>query len=403
MKNKLQTANYINKKYLKNNIFKNTLRNYNKIIKSIDIEIENTNETLNILNNNFKHNFNLKDLKRFKKYKIVALLGMGGSILGAEAIYNFLENKIKKKFYFFDDIDSKKIFEFKKKNNLNNVLFLVISKSGNTVETLSNLFSLNILKKNSKNIIVISEKKKNILFNLSQKYSLFYIEHKKNIGGRYSVLSEVGLIPAYFMGINISRLRSNIKKFLRGKDRLFLKDSTSKLASLLKSKKVNNLVFLNYSQELEKFLFWCQQLIAESLGKHGKGFLPLISNVPKDHHSLLQLYLDGPRDKLFHIFYFKKKSKQKINFKSSNMLNYLNNNSLESVKNAQKNALVKTFKKNKIPFREFIINSTDEKTLGELFSYFILETVIIGKLIGINPFDQPAVEQVKLYTKKLLS
>ena len=403
MKNKLQTANYINKKYLKNNIFKNTLRNYNKIIKSIDIEIENTNETLNILNNNFKHNFNLKDLKRFKKYKIVALLGMGGSILGAEAIYNFLENKIKKKFYFFDDIDSKKIFEFKKKNNLNNVLFLVISKSGNTVETLSNLFSLNILKKNSKNIIVISEKKKNILFDLSQKYSLFYIEHKKNIGGRYSVLSEVGLIPAYFMGINISRLRSNIKKFLRGKDRLFLKDSTSKLASLLKSKKVNNLVFLNYSQELEKFLFWCQQLIAESLGKHGKGFLPLISNVPKDHHSLLQLYLDGPRDKLFHIFYFKKKSKQKINFKSSNMLNYLNNNSLESVKNAQKNALVKTFKKNKIPFREFIINSTDEKTLGELFSYFILETVIIGKLIGINPFDQPAVEQVKLYTKKLLS
>ena len=121
---------------------------------------------------------------------------------------------------------------------------MVISKSGNTVETLSNLFSLNILKKNSKNIIVISEKKKNILFDLSQKYSLFYIEHKKNIGGRYSVLSEVGLIPAYFMGINISRLRSNIKKFLRGKDRLFLKDSTSKLASLLKSKKDNNIDFL---------------------------------------------------------------------------------------------------------------------------------------------------------------
>ena len=104
---------------MKNNIFKNTLRNYNKIIKSIDIEIENTNKTLNILNNNFKHNFNLKDLKKIKKYKIVALLGMGGSILGAEAIYNFLENKIKK-FYFFD-IFSKKIFN--KKKYLNNVLF----------------------------------------------------------------------------------------------------------------------------------------------------------------------------------------------------------------------------------------------------------------------------------------
>ncbi len=403
MINKLQTANYIDRKYLKNNILKNISKNYNKIIKSINIEIHNTDKTLSILNNNFQHNFNLKDLKKFKKFKNIVILGMGGSILGAEAIYNFLENKIKKKFYFLNDIDSKKIFNLKKKNNLNNFLFLVISKSGNTIETLSNLLSLNILKKNSKNIIVISEKKNNTLFNLSQKHNLFYVEHKKNIGGRYSVLSEVGLIPAYFMGISISQLRSNIKKFLKGNDRLYLKDSASKLACLLRAKKINNLVFLNYSQELEKFLFWCQQLIAEGLGKQGKGFLPLISNVPKDHHSLLQLYLDGPRDKLFHIFYIKKKSKQKIKFKSSNSLNYLNNKSLETVKNAQKNALVKTLKKNKIPFREFIIKSTDEKTLGELFSYFILETVIIGKLIGVNPFDQPAVEQVKLYTRKLLS
>ena len=159
MINKLQTANYIDRKYLKNNILKNISKNYNKIIKSINIEIHNTDKTLSILNNNFQHNFNLKDLKKFKKFKNIVILGMGGSILGAEAIYNFLENKIKKKFYFLNDIDSKKIFNLKKKNNLNNFLFLVISKSGNTIETLSNLLSLNILKKNSKNIIVISEKK----------------------------------------------------------------------------------------------------------------------------------------------------------------------------------------------------------------------------------------------------
>ena len=83
-----------------------------------------------------------------------------------------------------------------------------------------------------------------------------------------------------------------------------------KFANLLNSKKFNNLIFLNYAPELEKFLYWCQQLIAESLGKKNKGFLPIISNVPKDHHSLLQLYLDGPKDKIFYIFSYEKKKKK---------------------------------------------------------------------------------------------
>ena len=80
------------------------------------------------------------------------------------------------------------------------------------------------------------------------------------------------------------------------------------LANLMKSKKFNNLIFLNYIPECEKFLYWCQQLIAESLGKKNLGFLPVVSNVPKDHHSLLQLYLDGPMDKFFNIFSFEKKT-----------------------------------------------------------------------------------------------
>ena len=119
---------------------------------------------------------------------------MGGSILGAEAIYGFLEKKIKKNFYFFDDLDSKKNIKFKKKIKSNKTLFIIISKSGETTETLSNLISLGILKKNSKNIITISEKNKNTLYNISQKFNLFHIEHNNNVGGRYSVLSEVGII-----------------------------------------------------------------------------------------------------------------------------------------------------------------------------------------------------------------
>ena len=251
---------------------------------------------------------------------------------------------------------------------------------------------------------MISEKKNNFLFSLAKRFNLFYIEHKNYIGGRYSVLSEVGIVPAYLMGVNIFKLRQNLKKYLKKKDLLFLKDSSVKLANILNKKKCTNLIFLNYIPELEKFLYWCQQLIAESLGKNGKGFLPVISNVPKDHHSLLQLYLDGPKDKIFHIFSLEKKSKERINTNTiSKNINFLNKKSLSGIKTAQKNALIKTFQSKNIPFREFKIKSLNEETLGELFAYFILETIIVGKLIKINPYNQPAVEQVKIITKELLS
>ena len=404
IKSNLFIKNNIQQKHLNNNSFRKLSKEFKKIILNINHDIKNTKKTLNVLNDKFKFNFKIKDLKKFKKFKTIAIIGMGGSILGTEAICGFLKIKIKKKIYFFNNLDSNEISNFKKKENFKKVLFLIISKSGNTIETLSNTFALDIIKKNSKNIIIISEKKNSLLFSISKKFNLFYVEHKNHIGGRYSVLSEVGIIPAYLMGINILKLRSNNLKFLNGKEMLYLKDSAIKLANLLNSKKINNLIFLCYSQELEKFLFWCQQLIAESLGKKNKGFLPMISSAPKDHHSLLQLYLDGPKNKLFHIFSVDEKSKEKMNIKKKLNMNYfLNKKNLSKVKLAQKNALVQAFKKNNIPFREFKIKKIKEEVLGKLFSYFMLETVIIGKLIKVNPYDQPAVEQVKVSTKKLLS
>jgi glucose-6-phosphate isomerase len=329
---------------------------------------------------------------------------MGGSILGSEAIYNFLQIKVKKRLYFFNNLDENKIKNLKKKENFSRVLFIIISKSGNTIETLSNVFSLNIIKKDAKNIILISEKKDNLLFSLSKKFNLFYVEHNNYIGGRYSVLSEVGILPAYIMGININKMRSNILDCLKDKNKSLLKSSTIKLASLIDSKKFNSLVFLNYSPELEKFLYWCQQLIAESLGKKNKGLLPMISNVPKDHHSLLQLYLDGPKDKIFNIFIIERKFGEKINInRHLDIKNFLNRKKLITVKKAQKQSVIRAFIKKKIPFREFRIKAAREEVLGKLFSYFIIETIILGKLLNINPFDQPAVEQVKVYTKQILS
>tara|TARA_X000000950_G_scaffold178696_1_gene216839 strand:+ start:554 stop:1783 length:1230 start_codon:yes stop_codon:yes gene_type:complete len=399
----LQFKDNIQPKKLRRNLIKKFSKKFDKIFLEVKNDIKNTSKTLNVLDKNFKFNFNPKDLKQFKKFKSIVFIGMGGSILGADAIYNFFQTKIKKNIYFLNDLNENKILNLKKKENFSKVLFIIISKSGNTIETLSNVLLLDILKKNSKNIIIISEKKKNFLYLLSKRLNLFHIEHKSNIGGRYSVLSEVGIVPAYLMGLNILKLRSRLLICLGEKNKSFLKSNTIKLAHLMNSNKFNNLVFLNYFPELDKFLYWGQQLIAESLGKKNMGFLPIVSKAPKDHHSLLQLYLDGPKDKIFNIFSFEKKTKEKINIdKNFGIKIFLNRKLLSGIKNAQKKALIKTFIKKNIPFREFKIKKINEEILGELFSFFIIETIIVGKLLNLNPFNQPAVEQVKVHTKNYL-
>ena len=404
MNNKnLNLKNFIEKKHLNFQNNKNLKKIFSKNIEKI---IENINTKKNVFfsfSNEFPYNFKTKNLKKFNKFKNIAIIGMGGSILGSEAICCFLKKKVKKKLVFIDNIDGEKIKMFDKKNVVNQTLFIVISKSGNTVETLSNLLALKIIKKNAKNLIIISEKKENILFSLSNKMNLYHVEHKDYIGGRYSVLSEVGMLPAYLMGLNIKKFKRNLLTHFKLKNKNFLKESSTIFTSLLLQKKFKNLIFLNYSPKLNKFLSWYQQLIAESLGKKNNGFLPVISTAPKDHHSLLQLYMDGPKDKLFYIFSeIKKKDKVVKTLNLDPNIKFLNNKNLSEIKLAQKNALIQALKKGNIPFREIKIKKFNEETLGQLFSYFILETVLIGIMANINPFDQPAVEQVKINTKSFL-
>ena len=382
----------------KNNLENNFSNIFNHIFKNINT----SKDVFGSFSSNFRFNFKSSDLIKFRKFNDVVIVGMGGSILGAEAIYFFLRKKIKKKFIFLDNLDENKLDLIKKNKKLNQILFIFISKSGNTIETLTNICALKILKKKSKNIIVITEKKQNQLYSLVKKMDLFHIEHRKYIGGRFSILSEVGMVPAYIMGVNINNFRKNLLKHFKDKNKNYLKDSAMKLVKILNNKKLNNLVFFNYSPELDKFLYWSQQLIAESLGKKGKGFLPIISPAPKDHHSLLQLYLDGPKDKLFYIFSSDIDNKVKINSKNLDKNFYFLNNSVSKIKTAQKDSFVKALKKKRIPFREFIIREFSEQTLGELFSYFLLETVIVGKLASLNPFNQPAIEELKINTKKAL-
>ncbi len=387
---------------MKNN--KKINKKFSNILNNIFVNLDKPKNALNSLSSKFKLNYKFKDLNRFKRFNTVVVIGMGGSILGAEAIYNFLKEKIKKKFLFLNNIDEEELKKIKYNKTSNKILFIIISKSGNTIETLSNIRALKIVKKGSKNIIIISEKKQNPLYLLARKMKLFHIEHRSYIGGRYSVLSEVGMVPAYLMGVNVFELRKNLLKYLRGKNKIYLKNNSIEIAEFLQKRKIKTLIFFNYVPQLNKFLYWNQQLIAESLGKKGKGFLPIISPAPKDHHSLLQLYLDGPEDKFFYVFSTDIDNKKKLNTNILGLkINFLNNKSLSQIKSAQKNAFLQSLKKKRIPFREFKIKDFSAKVLGELFSYFILETIIVGKLTNIDPFNQPAVEQVKINTKRILS
>jgi len=395
--------NNINKSYYKNKLFTTNKIKLKKIVKKIYNNIDVKKDIFHVLSKKFILDLNKPNLKKFKKYKSIILIGMGGSVLGAQSIYSLLEKNINRKFIFLDNLDQSKIEEMKKKINLKNSLFIIISKSGNTMETLinSNLLQDKI---SSKNTIIITEQKKNLLSTFAKIRKITTIIHKEYIGGRYSVLSEVGMIPAYFMDLKLDRFRKNLLSYLTSKKDLILIDSVVKLAHMHSSNKIKSIIFLNYAPQLNNFLYWCQQLMAESLGKKGKGILPVVSPAPRDHHSLMQLYLDGPKDKLFCIFSLdlNKKMKTNKNIFGKNF-KFAENKELSKVIESQKKALTKVLKDKNIPFREFKIKEINEEVLGELFSYFMLETALVGKLIGINPFDQPAVEEVKILTNQYLS
>ena len=257
-----------------------------------------------------------------------------------------------------------------------------------------------LLKKN-KNIF-ITEKKNSYLFKLANNLKSEIIEHKNYIGGRYSVLSEVGMLPAELMGFKEKKFK---KLNYLVKNKSFLKSLINNVSSILtfiKQGKFNSII-LNYDEQSDNLFKWYQQLIAESLGKKSKGILPIISTMPKDNHSLLQLYLDGPKKNFFTFFNVVEKKSEKFNkIINDNSLNYLKNKSFFEILRAQQQATQNIFKLKKIPFRSFEIIKRNEETLGELFCFFILETILLGNALKVNPFDQPSVELIKKETTKIL-
>ena len=371
--------------------FKKSSNKYKKILfKLFDSNIQ----VINSLSNKYKFNYTKKSISKFKKNKYFRLIGMGGSILGTQAIYDFLNQKVKKKFLFIDNL---KPFRQKNKKKYTN---LIVSKSGNTIETIVNA---NILISKKDENLFITENNPSYLYLLAEKLKAEIIHHNNYIGGRYSVLSEVGMLPAELMGLNPNKFKQ-LNSIIKNKK--FLNSLTSSVASSLYFIKQNkfNSIIINYDENSENLFKWYQQLVAESLGKAGKGILPIVSTMPRDNHSVMQLYLDGFNNNFYTFFYVSGDKSSSI--KNSDILsskNYLKNKNLNNVIFSQKEATENVFRKKNIPFRSFEIKKRDEKTLGELFCFFILETILIGKALNINPFDQPAVELIKKETKKLLN
>ena len=368
--------------------------NLKKTKKNLNLILSEKNQVIHSLSKDYKSSFIKKKINRYKKHLNFRVIGMGGSTLGSQTIYNFLEKKIKKNFWFEDNLQNTS-----KKINNKNLVNLVISKSGNTIETIIN--SNILIKKENKNIF-ITENKKNYLYLLAQKLKAEIIHHNNYIGGRYSVLSEVGMVPAELMGLKSENFR---QLNLLIKNKKFINSLIANVNSTLfyiKNKKYNSII-INYDEKSENLFKWYQQLVAESLGKKNTGLLPVVSNMPKDNHSVMQLYLDGFKNNFFTFFYVHDRNSKKINNKEIfSSHDYLKNKNLSNVVYAQKIATENIFKLKNIPFRGFEIYKRDEKTLGELFTFFILETILLGKALNLNPYDQPAVELIKKETKKLL-
>jgi glucose-6-phosphate isomerase len=378
-------------------IFKNFLNiKKKKAIKKDFLNLlKNQPQLFETLKPTYKYSYSKKKISKYKKFTSMRVIGMGGSILGTEAIYDFLKKKIKKKITFVNNLNSNADYFKDKGINLN----LIISKSGNTLETIANA---NTLIKNKDSSIIITENKDSYLTNLASQLKAEIFEHKNYVGGRYSVLSEVGMLPAELMNLNESKFKQFNSLI---KNKIFVNNLINNVAAtlnLIKSGKYTSII-LNYDEQSENLFKWYQQLIAESLGKKSKGLLPVVSSMPKDNHSLMQLYLDGPK-KSFYTF-FNALDNTVIKMNNNNILSshrYLRNQSIEKIKQSQMLATEKVFKSKKIPFRSFRVLKRDEQSLGKLFCFFILETILLGRALNVNPFDQPSVELIKKETRKIL-
>lgn len=387
--------------FLKNNsiTYKNNLRKCSEIFKNLLNNKENF--FFNTLSEGYQKSLFLKRIFLKKRiHKNILIVGIGGSVLGTKMLSSFFG--LDRNYYFLDSLNNSTVNDFIKKD-LSKFSIFIISKSGQTLETLTNCnIILNnfkkIKKEISKNFIIISEKN-SVLHNFARKNNILFFEHNVNLSGRYSVLSEAGLL---MFNLDYKKIIQGINTVLTKDLKKNLINNAATLLTLMKKSKIDTHVSLIYSHNLLNYGFWHQQLLAESIGKNGKDFTPIISECPKDHHSIMQLYLGGKRNKFFTFF---KTINNKIDRPITDYFNQkFKKSSLDNIVDAQFNATINVFKKNLIPFRVILIDQKKPiQSFISLLVYSMLETAILCKALDLNPFNQPAVEAIKKETYSLLN
>ena len=362
-------------------------------------------EDVNLLNLTIEKTILFKQNK--KKFVV---FGTGGSNLGARALINILVDQ-PNNILFFDNIDPLFFQSQILKLDFKTTGFIVISKSGSTPETLSQLGSVvnianekNILNILNENMMIITEFKDSPLFNIAKKNDNLLLEHQNDIGGRYSVFSNVGMVPAIIADLNVKKIHDGVNKVLSQNDF----NNSFKFAQMFKYSVSNNFssnVLMTYSDGLNYFGKWYLQLWAESIGKQNRGVTALHSTGTTDQHSQLQLYLDGPKDKFFTFIksnYRNKGLKIDSQLMETESVDYLVNKKMGDLMHAEQDATIDTFKLNGFKFREISIEKIDEEAIGMLMANSIIETIAACIYFEVDPFDQPAVEQGKILTKKYL-
>lgn len=340
------------------------------------------------------------------KYKKVLVLGVGGSSLAGKTLAALKDqNKVE----FLESIDPATVKYALDKTDFNNTFFLVISKSGETIETIcQTLVVIEKIKKLeiknfSKQFLFITGSEENSIAKIAKEIGAKIANHPEKIGGRYSCFSIVGLLPALLCGINIKEVRNGANKivqnFLANDDIL----NSCAVQICLYEKGFTSSVIMPYIDNLKNFTDWYRQLWAESLGKSGFGSTPINSMGTIDQHSQLQLYLEGPKDKFFTFLTQEKHPNDFLVTDLEPCPTLFGGKKLSDIVKIEQETTIEVLNQKNLPIRIFEIEKLNEEVLGGLMMQMFLETILISYTKEINPFDQPAVELRKDLAKKILN
>jgi glucose-6-phosphate isomerase len=345
----------------------------------------------------------------------VVVLGIGGSSLGGQTLTSLARPHATPTVEFADNLDPQALTELLADLDFRSTSFIVISKSGGTPETLAQLLVLldayrqrGMEDEVGARVVAIVQPGKSALREIAGQWSIPILDHDPDLGGRYSVLSCVGLLPASIAGLDIRAVRAGAAGVLRDvleSDKSAPATGAAAIGALAEERGVSTLVMMPYVGRLERVGHWYRQLLSESIGKEGKGLTPLAALGPVDQHSMMQLLLDGPDDKMVTVLTADLKGTGPTvpaDLAQDDALSFMAGRTIGDVVAAQAQASMDALKQKGHPVRHIHVNRADEKTVGALLMHFMLETIIIGDILEVDPFDQPAVELGKILTREYL-